>query len=188
MVTLTNETVDEWLKDCGKFCHDFQRYSFLWHHPIGLDIPLLSEGIAKAHADWVEKVAEWQASGFRQEAISLSYTKIFGALLWALSNHAFCGEISEYEPFREPAPEFEGTPEERAFWIEDVCGAPDIVTAMQFCLSVLQFYESKRIDRKTPYVFRITESGRHDLIMALYEKRIDALGTYLTVDAWFARD
>ncbi len=188
MTKLTANTVDQWLADSEVFSLAFMQYSFTWHHPVGVDITLHREEIQKAHAAWVSKVQEWQASYFRQETFSLSYTKIFGALLWALSEHVFCGDIREYEGLQHPKPEFQGTDEERQEWVDDLCGAPEVVTAMQFCISVLQFYESKRIDRTSPYVFRMTESGRHDLIMALHEKRIDALATYLTLDAWFARN
>jgi hypothetical protein len=160
MVELYNRTVETWIEDGESFCLDFMKYSFSWHHPVGADIDLLREEIRKAHAEWVEVRHEWQMQNFKQEAASLSYTKEFGILLWALSRHPFCGEMRPFE----------------------------VVTAMQFCLSALSFYENRRTDRKTPFVFRMTEAGRHDLIMALSEKKSDALATYLAIDALFSRD
>ncbi len=187
MVYLDNNSVDKWLQEADAFCSAFMEYSFSWHHPVGADIQLLADEIKRAHSEWAAICHEWRTQNFRQEAASLSYTKTFGVLLWTLSKTGYCGEMREYEPFRHPRPEFNGTETERKAVLDDLLGAPEIVTALQFCLSILIFFETNRIDRETDFIFHMTESWRHDLIMSLAERRIDALGTYLALDAVFAR-
>jgi hypothetical protein len=187
MVLLNEHTVDEWLKDRDAFCLAFMEYSFAWHHAVGADLELLRAKLEEAHARWATIVQEWKTNRFRQEAASLSYTKVFGILLWVLSETPFVGAMADYEPFRQPAPEFAGTDEDRAYLRNDLLGAPEVVTAFQFVVAVLNFYESKRIDRKTGFVLRITEGARHDFLVMLHAREVSPLAVYMTLEAFYSR-
>lgn len=188
MVRLSKGTVEQWLANCEEFSHCFMEYTFTWHHAVGADLDLLAEHIKEAHAEWTSVVAEWRTQRFRQETEGLSYTKIFAILLYALSKQRYVGEMREYEPFRQPRPEFNGTEEERRCYLDDLLGAPEAVSAFQFCVSVLNFYESNRLDRKTPFEFRLTESGRHDLLVLLTGADATATAVYMALEGLYSRD
>lgn len=188
MVRLTNDTVEAWLDDCEAFTLAFMEYTFEWHHAVGADLELLRSEIESAHADWIGTVTEWRNNRFQQETESLSYTKIFAILIWALCNRTYIGEMKEYVPFRHQPPEFNGTEAERLACRADLLGAPEAVSALQFCLSVLNFYEANRLDKRPPFAFRMTESGRHDLLVMLTSKEAGPTSLYIALEGFYARD
>lgn len=182
------DSVEHWLEDAAAFCYQFQRYSFGWHHAVGADIELLDGPIKVAHAEWVSTVRDWQAEKFQTEAESLSYTKILAILLTILCRTRYVGEMKKFQPMNRPEPEFAGTPEQKQEMLGDLLGAPEAVTAFQFCISTLNFYEERRIDRRTPFAFRMTEAGRHDLLVLLTGEHVDLMGVYLALEGLYARD
>ncbi len=188
MVILRNDTIEQWISDRDKFCLDFMEASFESHHAIGVDLDLHRNEIESAHDNWVAMITEWQTKRFRQETESLSYTKIMAILLWSLSQRSFIGDMREYASFRKPVPVFNGSDERREELRADLLGAPEAVTALQFCLGVLNFYEGKRIDRKTGFVFRVTESGRHDMLVLLTSEDQNALSVYMILEGFYSRD
>lgn len=188
MVYLNGSTVDTWLCDREAFCLAFMEHTFTWHHAVGADLELLREQIREVHGEWVAIVHEWQAQRFRSETESLSFTKIFAILLCVLSKKQYIGEMKAYETFRKPAPEFAGTDEQKQALLEDLLGAPEAVSALDFCLAILNFYESKRLDRRTPFQFRMTESGRHDLLVMLTSGDANPTAVYLSLEGFYARD
>ena len=185
MVRLGKETIETWLADRDSFCLAYMEYTFSWHHPVGADLELLRSEIEESHAEWVATVTEWRTMRFRQETESLSYTKIFAILLCALCKRKYIGEMKPYEPFRRAMPEFQGTDEQRQAILEDLLGAPEAVSALQFCLAVLNHYEQKRLDRKTPFVFRMTEQGRHDLLVLLTGDEPSPIAVYLCLESLY---
>lgn len=90
-------------------------------------------------------------------------------------------------PFHRKAPEFNGSDELRNELMQDVLGNPEIVTALEFCLFVLNFYERQRIDRKSKFVFRMTESSRHDLIAAISRNEMSAEAIFIAFENLYAR-
>lgn len=188
MVILSNDTVETWLQDREIFSHDFMEYSFAWHHAVGADIHLVRQEIEAAHDEWVEIVTDWKNNRFRQGATHLSYIKTFAILLSCLSKRTFCGEMKEYVAFRDAAPIFSGSDELKKEVMADLLGAPDIVTALEFCIGVLNFYEQRRIDKKDPFSFRMTESSRHDFIVALSRKQMSPDSVFLALENLYARD
>lgn len=188
MITLTNTTVDEWLSVASSFSYDFSHFALLQHRALGVDIEFVSPEIEAAHAEWVATVHQWRNTLFRQDTESLSYTKIFAILLWSLSQRQYLGDIRKFVPtgHRED-PIFNGPEEMRAAIVADLLGAPEIVSAIDFCIPVLAFYESKRTDRIEPYQFRMTPVLRHDLIVLLSTEKPSPLAIYLVLEAIFGR-
>lgn len=188
MFILDSNTVKTWLHDKETFSHEFMEYAFRWHHAVGADITLKREVIEEAHAEWFDVVEEWKKVKFRQGAENLSYTKSFAILLWCLCKRRFCGEMREYAPFRKPAPEFPGSDELKADILRDLLGAPEVVTALEFCIGILNFFEQRRNDRNSAFAFRMTEGGRHDLIVALASDKMSAEAVFLVLESLYARD
>jgi hypothetical protein len=188
MVILRKNTVETWLRDSGDFSYDFMHYSFEWHHAIGVNLELSRPEIIEVHSKWVETVTEWQTQKFRSETESLSYTKIFAILLWALCQRPYVNEMTQFNSHRQDTPTFNGTPEQKAEMVSDLLGAPEAVTAFQFCIAVLNHYEAQRIDRKTAFEFRMTEQGRHDLLVMLTSKEVSPIAVYLALEGIYSRD
>lgn len=187
MITLGAETVEEWLGDCRKFSYEFLHCSATWHQAIGLFIEFHDELVEQAHSEWVRIVNEWKRDRFEQGAEYLSYTKTFAILLFVLSQKEYCVAIHEYEAVNKDAPQFNGSDDLKRELRQDVLGSPEVVTALEFCLMVLNFYESRRIDRKTPFAFRMTESSRHDLIAAIARREMSAEAIFLALENLYAR-
>ncbi|MEM1051154.1 MAG: hypothetical protein AAGI28_03580 [Pseudomonadota bacterium] len=187
MLKLTRDTVTEWLENDQVFAYEFMRYSYTWHRAVGLDIEISDELVREAHHEWVTIYNDWRKNKFQRGAVSLSYTKTFAILLHCLSKRLFCGTMREFVPTNKTAPEFNGSEELKAEIRADLLGAPEIVTALEFCICVLNFYEARRLDRAARFVFRMTETGRHDLIAALHSREMSAEALFIAFENLYSR-
>jgi hypothetical protein len=189
MITLTRETIFEWLSDSDKFSYEFMRHSIECRRAIGINLSFIRTELLKAHEEWVETCDIWKATYFQQDVESLSFTKMLAILLYCLSKRTFISEMKNYEQTGHRSEHsFGGSEadleEERA----DFVGAPEIVCALDFCLSAINFYEANRIDKIEPFEFRLTPSARHDLIHVLGSHGQDAMSVYIALEALYARN
>jgi hypothetical protein len=70
---------------------------------------------------------------------------------------------------------------------KDLIAAREVVLALDFCLAVISWYESNRIDRSEVFVFRLTPELRHDILSYLVSRQTDPKAIYLFLEALFVR-
>lgn len=188
MLSLEFDTVEKWLEDAETFSYEFMRYSMINYRAAGMDVTFDRPAVEAAHAEWQATVSHWQNHLFRRDTESLSYIKIFAILLWCLSKQSYIQQIRTYSAgARRSEYEFNGDEKLREALVEDFLGAPEVICAIDFCMAVIGAYEEARTDRLTPYVWRLTKSFRHDLIVVLTGGEINPQHVYVMLEANFAR-
>ncbi|MBB4258046.1 hypothetical protein GGD64_002058 [Bradyrhizobium sp. CIR3A] len=56
-----------------------------------------------------------------------------------------------------------------------------------FALAVIGWYEENRIDRKEPFVLRLTPELRHNILSYLVSRQSDPKAVYLILESLFIR-
>ncbi|TBA76697.1 hypothetical protein ELH53_29630 (plasmid) [Rhizobium ruizarguesonis] len=188
MIELTENTVDVWLSDAEAFTYDFMRYADACAKSVGMSLSFSRADLTESHREWATMCGEWKAHRFEQGVESLSYTKIFSILLYCLTRRTFVTEMRKYSSSgRRSDFDFDGSLEERSEAAADLSGAPEAVSALDFCVAVNGFYEQARVDRNEIYSPRMTMSVRHDLIHLITTGTPTALDVYMAIKPIFSR-
>jgi hypothetical protein len=140
--------------------------------------------------EWSETVNVWKKGRFAEAAEHLSYSKTFAILLHTASKkdlpfvHQQIKEILPKGGFKSLVEDEEVAREEI---VRDVLAAPEIVTTLDFVLSAMNFFEKNRVDRHTPFSFRLTETIRHDMIVELHRGEMTAEAIFIAFECLYAR-
>jgi hypothetical protein len=180
MTEFTEDTIDLWLEDFGSFRESFIGYIDKFTYDANCIADIDIDKLELAHTRWVDNCQYCRVYKFPEEAEHLSYAKIFGFLIFALSQ---CGSYVSEVHFSELSPE---SPEVQATR-EDLSGAPEIVLAVDFALDCMDAIEVARTDRSSPFQDRMTPALRHDFIHYVHKEEAHMMGIVMVLQAYYAR-
>lgn len=180
-------TLYEWLTDYDGFSYEFKRFIFQITQAFGLDCRFDSNTLRLAHAKWKEDCEVWRTQHFAGEADALSHIKVAALLLHNLASSPFIAGLYDHEFTTEPEYHFSGTPEQYDEARQDLISAREVILSLDFCISIICWYEERRIDRTDPHVFRMTVDLRHDIISYLVSRQSEQKAVYLILKALFIR-
>lgn len=96
-------------------------------------------------------------------------------------------DLYEYDPANDGL-EFDGTSDQREEIRKDINAGRGTYLGFQFIIDVLNWFEKARVDRKTPFVFRMTWDLHHDLFVYLSSEKREPMPVFLILKALYARD
>lgn len=187
MIRFEPDTLYDWLADYESFSYSFKRYCFALGQAFGLDIRFDSNTLKLAHENWVADCEVWRTQHFPNETDALSHTKLCALLLHALSTVPYIASVAEHDYNEDLEYRFTGSAKQFGEAKADLVAAREVVLALDFCLSVISWYEQNRIDRKEQFSFRLTPDLRHDIISYLVARQTEPKAIYLILEALYVR-
>jgi hypothetical protein len=187
MIRFEPDTLYSWLEDYEGFSYSFKRYCFTIGQAFGLDIRFDNNTLSLAHQKWASECESWRTQHFPHETDALSHTKVVALLVHNLATAPYISRVSEHEYTNDLDYRFSGSAEQYAEARTDLIAAREVVLALDFCLAVISWYESNRIDCREVFVFRLTPELRHDILSYLVSRQTDPKAIYLFLEALFVR-
>lgn len=188
MIPIKEDTVYAWTRDYDSFSDQFKRFCVFITQAFNLDCRFEENELKLVHKKWIDECEIWRTQHFGKKADALSHIKIVALLLHHLSRAPFIASLSEYEYNDAKLKyEFTGNPEQKKEAADDLIAAREIILSLDFCISVICWYEENRIDRVEPFKFKMTVEFRHDIISFLVARGNDSRALYLILEALFLR-
>lgn len=187
MIKFSSSTLYDWLSDYESFSYDFKRFCFQIGQAFGLSLEFDSNTLQLAHQKWNEDSEIWRTQHFPNEASALSHIKLIALLLHHLSASPFFSAVYEHQFENQPDYSFAGSEKQYAEARAELIAAREAILSLDFCLSIICWYEERRIDREQPFEFRMTRDLRHDVISHLVSRQTDPKALYLILKALFIR-
>jgi hypothetical protein len=180
-------TLYEWLSDYDSFSYEFKRFVFQITQAFGLLCRFDENTLKLVHEKWNEDCEIWRTQHFDGEADALSHIKLSALLLHHLSASPYISGLFKHDYTSDLHYQFSGTTEQLEEAKQDVVSAREAIFSLDFCISVICWYEERRIDRIEPHIFRMTPDLRHDIISYLVSRNTDQKAIYLILKALFIR-
>jgi hypothetical protein len=187
MIRFTPETLYGWLSDYDSFSYEFKRFCFQIGQAFGLSLEFDSNTLKLAHQKWHEDSEIWRTQHFPNEADALSHIKLVALLLHHLSSSPFFSGVYEHDFQKDPDYRFAGNEHHFQEARGELIAAREAILSLDFCLSIICWYEERRIDREQAFEFRMTRDLRHDIISHLVSRKTDPKSLYLILKALFIR-
>lgn len=187
MIAIDKNSIDEWLVDFDKFNYSFRAFCFAQFRVFDLRADFVPNVLNQAHKQWVEDCASWLANETHHTTKQLSHVKMIALLLYNLVSTNFLGNFFDHEYQEEPKFTFQGSYVDRGYAKQDLIDGREAVLSMDFCLSVIAWFEQNRTDRAEDYKNPLTKDMRHDILTYLISEKCDVKGLYLTLKALFLR-
>ena len=187
MIWFEPDTLYDWLQDGEGFCYSFKRYCVTIAQAFGLEITFDSNTLKLAHEKWAAECEVWRTQHFPNETDALSHTKVVALLLHYLAPAPYISRVADHEYSSDLQYQFCGTEPQFIEAREDIVAAREVVLALDFCIAVISWYESNRIDRKEEFNLRLTPELRHDILSYLVARQTDPKAVYLFLEALFIR-
>lgn len=186
MIPIDEKSIDHWLEDFRAFNYDFKKFCFMQMRAFSVHAEFASGALENIHAAWKRDCEDWLENETHPSTSSLSHIKI-AALLLANLNKPFLLDMYDYE-YKDAEPVELAISEEKAAAARaDLVDGREAVLALDFCLAVVDWFESNRVDRKSAYHISLTEDMRHDLLVYLLGEPVDKKAVYLILKALFTR-
>jgi hypothetical protein len=150
-------TLYGWLSDYDSFSYEFKRYIFQLAQAFELECRFDNNTLQLAHAKWGEDCEIWRTQHFEGETVALSHIKLAALLLHNLASAPFIAGLYHHEYTSDLDYQFSGTEEQYGEAKQDLVSAREVILSLDFCISIICWYEERRIDRIDPYEFRMTE-------------------------------
>lgn len=187
MIHFKESTLYEWRSDYDSFADSFKRYVIYITQAFGLDCRFDDNTLREAHRKWAEDCEIWRKQHFKGEVEALSHIKLAALLLHHLSRVPFISALYEHEFTSDLHYEFSGTESQKEEAKGQLVAAREVILSLDFCISIICWYEERRIDRVEAYRFNMTVDMRHDIISFLVARGADAKPLYLILKALFLR-
>lgn len=187
MIEFAADTLYDWQSDYDAFNYAFKRFCFQIAQAFSLDVQFDSNALKLVHEKWAADCEIWRTQHFPGETAALSHIKVAALLLHNLSISPYIGQVKPHQFNSERHYSFSGSAAQLEEAKADLVAARDVVLALDFCLSVICWYEENRIDRVEAFVFRMTPDLRHDVLSYLVSRQTDPKALYLILKALFIR-
>jgi hypothetical protein len=187
MIPFKETTLYEWLIDYESFQYEFKRFCVEITQAFDLDCRFDNNTLALAHKKWREDCEIWRTQHFDEAAEHLSHIKVAPLLLHHLSRAPFIAALFDHAFTSDPHYRFSGDDSQKAEARSDLVAAREAILSLDFCISIICWYEERRIDRVERYRFNMTVEFRHDIISYLLARGDDPKALYLILEALFLR-
>jgi hypothetical protein len=187
MIPFGPSTLYDWLSDYGSFNYEFRRFCFQIGQAFSLDLQFDGNQLKLAHGKWHDDCEDWRTHHFPGQATAISHVKMAALLLHHLSATPFFSGVYDHAFSSNPDYRFVGTPAQFEEAKAELVAAREAILSLDFCLSIICWYEERRIDREQAYEFRMTRDLRHDIISYLVSRNTDPKALYLILKALFIR-
>lgn len=184
---ISERCLDHWASDFDAFSYDFLFYCQCYAKAVGYWFKLDGEALKIAHSNWCAQCQLWEKTLVMPDSNGLSHVKMVAILLTELASIDWLGELLEFAGEERDGYEFTGEPAERDDIRRDINGGGGTYLAFEFAIMVLNYFESRRIDREGDFVFRATADVLHDILVYLSSARRDSMSTYLILNALYVR-
>lgn len=187
MISFERDTLYDWLSDYDGFSYVFKKYCVYISQAFAVDIRFDSNTLKLAHEKWAEECEIWRTQHFPDEAEALSEIKVASLLLLHLATAPYVATLVPHTYTSDLHYVFAGSKEQYEEARADLIAAREVILALDFCLSIVCYYEENRIDRVEDFVMRMTPELRHDIISYLVSRQADSKALYLILNALFVR-
>lgn len=184
---LTQNCLDDWLENYDAFTAPFLFYATNYAKSVGYAFDTDFESLEIAHCNWVAQCHFWEKTLVMPNSKGLSHIKMMAILLTELSSIEWMKDLVEFDGEERKGGAFLGTPDERAETRADIAGGGGTFLAFEFAITVINYFEAKRIDREGPFCFRATQDVLHDILVYLSSEYRHAMSTFLILTALYAR-
>lgn len=189
MIRIDNETIDKWFENYDHFKYDFKRYLFIYCKALGI-YPVFDDNILKVvHDNWAATIEYWAVALVANGTTKLSHLKILSVLLAQLVKLAWIRELRPFDIQSENLDyHFSGSLSEFDEVRADIVNGREAYLGLDFILNVINAFEAGRLDKETPFTFRLTEDLRHDIMIYLRSDTVDPIALFLIIKAMYTRD
>lgn len=188
---LTPECLDEWLTEYDAFFRALMTFSQPVTKCCGYSFEYDSAALHAIHDAWKSECEVWQRTILMPDSNGLSHIKMLAILMYLLAKVPWLTKLDEFdfEASRDAERyEFNGSAGERENARKDINAGHGAYLGYQFAMAVINWFEVGRIDKRQPYVFRMTHDMEHDILVYLLSERRDPMAIFLVLKALFLRD
>jgi hypothetical protein len=189
MLEIDEQTIDYYLADFDGFKYDLKRWVYLHCKAFGLYPDIDDKKLRISFDSWLAEIEVWESCLISNGTERLSHIKIFAIMAWALSRMDW---VRCFNPFDMSSERLEycyaGSPDTFDEVRADIVNGKEQYLAFEFAHAVICSYEQHRLDRVAPFVSRLTDDLRHDIIVYLKSDAVQSVAFYLIMKALFARD
>jgi hypothetical protein len=182
MLEIGKHTIHIWMADFNVFHQEFCEFLLEYTKIAELKANVNKQKLEMVHTQWVGDCEHFRVYLFEKEAKELSHIKLMGLLVGCMAHSNIFDKIEVLDDCSED----EHLKRERA----DLMGAPESVVVFDFALTIINWFEKYRTDKRTPHVYRLTPSVRHDMIRFIRSPdpaRADKTSIILLFDALYSR-
>jgi hypothetical protein len=189
MLELSPDCLDLWKKDFDKFRVEFLEYC----HPVtkagGYYLTFAQSLLSTAHSGWVAECEKWDAGYIMPDSDGLSHLKTLAILLHSLASVEWVTQFEVFDPADErDGHTFEGEKEDYDEFCAALNAGRGTYLAFQFCILIVNWYESARTDRAQEFELRLTHDLEHDFMVYLLSERREPMAIFLFLKALYVRD